>query len=165
VRVARETLFVLVFGVLLGLAVGLVRGFPVGAQAASTDVTGACVAPVPETPEIRWLSQQAARRELDRGAVFVDARDREAFVQGHVASALSVPMDFGTVPDDVVEQLRSAPLIVAYCDTSEGCSRSTRLAGLLASAGVRDVRVLEGGIPEWIEHGYPAEAGACRLCP
>ena len=152
-------------GALIGVSVGIVRGFPEGARAAASDTTGACMAPIPETPEIRWVSQADARQELDRGAVFVDAREQPAFVQGHVTNALNVPMDLGTVPQAVVDQLRSAQTIIAYCDTSGGCSRSTRLAGLLAGSGIRDVRVLEGGLPAWLERDYPAEAGTCRLCP
>ena len=38
-------------------------------------------------------------------------------------------------------------------------------AMLLAEDGAHDVRVLRGGIPEWLSNDYPAESGPCRVCP
>lgn len=77
-----------------------------------------------------------------------------------MTDALSAPIEeTGVVGPGVVSALRGSRIVIAYCDTTSGCARSTRLAGLLASAGLRDVRVLEGGMPAWIESGYPAEAG------
>ena len=97
--------------------------------------------------------------------LFVDARPRDIFQTGHITGSLNVPIDRGTISNAVLDMLRPIRTVVAYCDTSGGCASSTRLAGLLAAAGLPDVRVLEGGMPAWLANGYPAEAGTCRLCP
>ncbi len=161
-RVLREAAGVVVLGVTLGTGLGLLWGFPSPAPHAPGS---ACMAPVPQTPAIHWVGQEEAHRLLQHGATFVDARPRDQFQAGHVSGALSVPVDSGSVPSRVVQLLRSAPTVVAYCDTTGGCARSTKLAGLLSADGLPDVRVLEGGIAGWIDHGFPAEAGTCRLCP
>lgn len=125
-----------------------------------------CHSPDPSQPEIQWVSQEDAHDLLGQaGVVFVDARSEDEYENGHVAGAIHMPIETGTLPDGAESTLAGARTIVAYCDTSNACARSTRLAGLLSMAGFPDVRVLRGGLQDWIEHGYPAEAGSCRLCP
>jgi len=165
VKAVAQAIRVLIVGAALGVSVAVVRGVP----ATPTDGPAAttCSAPVPEHPTIRWITQEDARALVNDATVtFVDARPREQFQGGHVAGSLSVPFDHGGgVPANIVEMLRGARTVVAYCDTSSGCAASSRLAGMLSVAGLADVRVLEGGMPAWLDHGYPAEAGSCRLCP
>lgn len=160
----KETGAVLLIGALLGLAIGIVRGFP-EPPPPPPDATS-CVSPIPDRPAIRWVTQlEASRLVSQEGVIFVDARPNDVFVTGHVLGALSVPLDAGTVPAATVALLRGYRTVIAYDDTENGCARSTRLAGLLATEGLSDVRVLQGGMPEWNENGFPAEAGTCRLCP
>ena len=83
--------------------------------------------------------------------------------RGHVTGALPIPPRAASpLAEDLVSLLQSATTVIAYCDTSESCGRSTRLATQILSASqVRDVRVLEGGMPGWIRRGFPAESGPC----
>lgn len=163
-RVLAEAAKVLAVGALLGLAVGLVRGFP--GLAASEDASAVCLPPVAAQPRVAWIPPEQARELLsDASVVFVDARSTDEFHAGHIAGALSVPMDTGTLPPDVEGLLRGMRTIISYCDTSDDCAASARLATLLAEAGFADVRVLEGGMPAWLERGYAAEAGSCQRCP
>jgi 3-mercaptopyruvate sulfurtransferase SseA len=154
-----ESLQVLALGAALGLAHGLLRGWPElpppRAEATS------CGGPVAAEPRVAWIRCDEARAFADDASVtFVDARSAEEFLAGHVTRAMSAPIeDTGVVGASVIESLRGARLVIAYCDTTGSCARSTRLAGLLARAGLPDVRVLEGGMPAWLESGYPAEAG------
>jgi rhodanese-related sulfurtransferase len=154
-----ETLRVLAVGVALGLAHGVVRGWP--ELPARTATATSCGGPIAEQPRVAWIRCEEARPLAnDASVAFVDARSAEEFLAGHVTNALSAPIEeTGVVGPAIVEALRGSRIVVAYCDTTSGCARSTRLAGLLASAGLHDVRVLEGGMPAWIENGYPAEAG------
>ena len=158
-QIAIESLRVLAIGAALGLGHGLVRGWPElpppRAEATS------CGGPVAAEPSVAWIRCDEARALADDAAVaFVDARSAEEFLAGHVTRAVSAPIeDTGVVGDSVVASLRGARLVIAYCDTTGSCARSTRLAGLLARAGLPDVRVLEGGMPAWLDSGYPAEAG------
>lgn len=159
-----EALLVAAVGLLLGTAHGIVRGWP---WLRPVQDTGTCHAPVPEAPSIAWSSQADARSLFDNhGVMFVDARSASTYAEGHISNAISMPYSSREAPHpNFVALLRSATTIIVYCDTTASCSQSTNLAAQLAEAGLADVRVLEGGFPSWMEHAYPAEAGACRMCP
>jgi rhodanese-related sulfurtransferase len=111
-----------------------------------------------------WIEQGEARALLgDPGVVFVDCRPSDQFQTGHISSALSMPSDqelFGAAAD----LLRTARTIIAYCDARGGCESSQRLAARLRELGLADVRILREGLPAWLQNGYPAESGPCRLC-
>ena len=163
-RVLASAGRVLLVGVTLGVGVGVVRGVPAVEDPAADE--GACLPPVADEPVVSWIrTDEASELHGQPGVVFVDARSEEAFLTGHVAGALHVPMDAGVVADDVVTLLRGYQTLVAYDDTSEECARSTRLASVLVASGLSGVRVLEGGFPGWLDAGHAAEAGTCRLCP
>src|SRR5690242_13364236 len=107
----RETAAVLAVGLLLGVAVGLVRGFP--APPPPPPGATSCQSPIPDRPAIQWITQVDALPLASDGQVaFVDARDTTAFVEGHVAGALSVPLDTGTITREVVALLRGYHTIV-----------------------------------------------------
>lgn len=154
----------LVVGLALGVGVGVLRGFPSVAEAGPEEEV--CLPPVAQAPRVAWITPEGAH-ELHGGpdVAFVDARMRDEFHAGHVSGALSAPMDAGTVPPELLAVLRGSRTVVVYDDTHSDCAQSSRLAELLALDGFTDVRVLEGGMPAWLEAGYPAEAGTCRLCP
>lgn len=164
--VFAEFLWVSLVGALLGMSHGLVRGWPWLAPAHEA-ATGTCSAPVPAEPTIQWISLAEARPLAeDRSVVFVDARAAAVYEEGHVTNAISLPYSAHETPHpNFVTLLRAARTVVVYCDTTSSCSQSTELASQLSHAGLADVRVLEGGFPAWMSHDYPAEAGACRLCP
>ncbi|MBI2897072.1 MAG: rhodanese-like domain-containing protein [Deltaproteobacteria bacterium] len=164
-QVLREGFLVLVGGAALGLVANAVRADGLDlATVPSRAVEGACA---PPTEEARWISQEQALRLVGRSEVmFIDARANDEFVQAHIAGAFSLPYrDGDPVGREELGALEGAATVIAYCDTQGGCTRSLALARRLSAAGQRDVRVLEGGWPAWLSHGYPAEAGECRLCP
>jgi rhodanese-related sulfurtransferase len=101
----------------------------------------------------------------DPSVVFVDCRPRSEFRGGHIASAVSVPSDESSIADEVVSHLRTARTVIAYCDARSGCASSVRLAARLHELKIQDVRILTGGLPAWLERGFPAESGNCRFCP
>ncbi|HEX7477145.1 MAG TPA: rhodanese-like domain-containing protein [Polyangiales bacterium] len=125
-----------------------------------------CSAPAAAEPATPWITLDDAHKlSADPGLLFVDCRPRAEFRTGHIAAALSVPSDESEIRDDVVSRLRSARTIIAYCDARSGCASSVRLASRLRELGIADVRILTGGLPAWLEKGYPAQSGSCPLCP
>ncbi len=158
-----EALRIAVVTVCLAVAIGVLRGVP-DIEVLRGPV--ACAPPDAARPSVRWIDPgDAAALIGDVTVAFVDARAREAFEAGHVSGAINLPMDSGALAPGAMRLVDGAGTVVAYCDASGDCASSKRLAALLSDAGLRDVRVLRGGIPQWLEGGYPAEAGPCRVCP
>lgn len=145
----------------LGLAYW--RGVPTVARPAEA-IAGACRAPDPGSADaIGWISQDLAHSLSGTpGVAFVDCRPEGEYEVGHVAGSLHVAET--TPADKALQQLAGARTVIAYCDADHQCARSVRVASMLRKAGLPDVRVLEGGMPRWLERGYPAESGACGQC-
>ena len=103
-----------------------------------------------------------AREELlervERGDVVVlDVRPAEEFAAGHIAGAVSVPLE------ELEQRLTELPAdaeIVAYC-RGPYCLLATKALELLRARGFR-ARRLEDGLPEWRLAGLPVAAGEDR---
>lgn len=101
----------------------------------------------------------AEARELyaAQKAVFVDARSRELFLQGHIKNAFCLPVE--AFEAHFFEFLKAVPPqtpIIAYCD-GEACDSSHDLAKLLKQQGYTQVRVLINGWTLWKENNLPIE--------
>ncbi|MFQ6616576.1 MAG: rhodanese-like domain-containing protein [Fidelibacterota bacterium] len=101
----------------------------------------------------RFIDLALARELYDRGIVFVDARDEEEFLAGHIQGALNLPVV------ELAARLSPDDPLVAYC-SGEGCKSSLQLAEtLMLDWEFTRVFVFEGGWPEWKSAGYPADVG------
>jgi rhodanese-related sulfurtransferase/DNA-binding transcriptional ArsR family regulator len=86
--------------------------------------------------------------------IIVDTRPAHEFVSGHIAGAISIPID------DLNEQLPKLPRrkeFVAYC-RGPYCAYADRAVDLLQGSG-RRARRLVGGFPEWRAAGLPVATG------
>jgi rhodanese-related sulfurtransferase len=147
------------------LALGWLRGWPLP-QPAKADV-GSCHAPAQGfgESEVRWIDQTQARSLVGSvGVAFVDCRPRSQFEGGHVSGAIHLDPRSNGVSSALRSALGGASTVIAYCDAERQCERSLEVAKQLTAAGLPDVRVLEGGLPAWLEHGFPAESGTCQQC-
>ncbi|MCX7013936.1 MAG: rhodanese-like domain-containing protein [Candidatus Sumerlaeota bacterium] len=82
-------------------------------------------------------------------ALFVDARQRAKFNEGHVHGAINIPVD--AEPAAAEAALRGKPkesLIVVYC-SSDSCPYAGRVAGQLHALGYENLLILKGGWGEW----------------
>ena len=88
-------------------------------------------------------------------ALFVDSRASEAFREGHIVGAVSIPYE---EPSEILlgEDFPAWPerTIVIYCDGSQ-CQSSIGLAKLLLGRGFKDLKVFYGGWEEWLGQGLP----------
>lgn len=123
-------------------------------------------APVPQG--VSAVDLETARSFFDDGEVlFVDARERVSYQEGHVPGALSLPADeleeFAPTQafQSVVFTMRLKPRVVVYCDGPE-CRASERLARALLAAGVLNVSVMADGWPAWEAAGHPATRETAR---
>lgn len=112
-----------------------------------------------ETPEGLEITDVAAARAIfDTGeALFVDARGEGPYDEGHIAGALSLPVNLF---EERIESFLTAhppelPM-VCYCSGRE-CEDSHKLARLLMDMGYVSVRVFIDGFPAWEKEGHPVE--------
>jgi rhodanese-related sulfurtransferase len=99
-----------------------------------------------------------AKTLYDSGNVlFVDARSREDYKDGHVKGAYSLPVgDFDEQIDEFLERFALDRPIVTYC-SGRTCEDSHHLAQLLISRGYQNTSVMIDGFPGWKDEGYPVE--------
>jgi rhodanese-related sulfurtransferase len=99
-----------------------------------------------------------ARRRLDKGALFLDARPRDFYDMSHISGAYSLPEDaFDQAFASLEPRLRSSLDAIVYC-AGFGCEASHLVARKLKERGV-PAAVLHDGWPAWTDAGYPTRAG------
>ncbi len=104
----------------------------------------------PEPVPIREL----VKRAKSSSVVILDARPLSEYAAGHIAGAISVPID------DLHRRLGELPKtkkFVAYC-RGPYCIYADRAVELLRASGRNASRLLEG-FPEWQLAGHPTESG------
>ncbi len=165
-RLPVQVLTICTASLAVGLSLLAIRGGPRPTPAPGAEV-GVCSAPSAiEKAANQWISLDEAHGLWSTpGVVFVDCRGPADFDTGHIASAISLPSNSAEIPEGLFAILAHAQTIVAYCNASSGCASSLRLAERLHGLGLRDVRILTGGLPGWLERSFPAESGPCRQCP
>lgn len=95
------------------------------------------------------------KRARSRDVVILDTRPATEYAAGHIAGAVSVPVDA------LQRRLRELPRnkdYVAYC-RGPYCVYADRAVEILRGKGRRARRLLEG-FPEWQAAGYPVERSA-----
>lgn len=156
-QILCEALLLAALGASIGLAVNhrLVSDAFAGRLAAPVPAAVATAAPLPQPVLLAEVRELASA-----GALLVDARDSALYADGHLAGAWSLPL--GEVESRLADfRQRFAPdrTLVLYCN-GYGCPDSFDLGVRLITAGYRDVRVFEGGFPEWRDAGLPVAKGA-----
>ena len=92
---------------------------------------------------------------MNEGGLLVDARNQELFAAGHIQGAISLPwVDMDDQLPDFIRRIDRDRIVVTYC-SGFGCPDSFDLGIRLIEAGYGDVRVFEGGYPEWRDAGLP----------
>jgi rhodanese-related sulfurtransferase len=95
-------------------------------------------------------------RRVEAGTVLlIDVRPKEEFEQGHIAGAVSVPLDSleAWARDDAPRRKQ----IVAYC-RGPYCVYAIQAVSELKKRGLRATRTTDG-VAEWRAAGYPIESG------
>jgi len=159
-RILLEATVLFILGVLLGLTVNY--------KVAMKVLTGEVAAPVyssvsGEVEESASLPEpvglEEARELLGQDALAVDARTREAYREAHIPGAVSLPfIDYDEHKDDFFGAVDRERTLIVYC-SGYGCPDSFDLGMRLLEDGYRDVRLFEGGLPEWRDAGLEVEGG------
>ena len=109
---------------------------------------------------LQYVSLEEAQSSFEGGSVFIDSREREDYLKGHIRGAVHISAHD---PDETIEarldQLPKDAHYVVYCDGAE-CGSSTSLARRMKDAGFSQVYVFYGGWDEWMVKDLPIEAGS-----
>ena len=148
---------------LLLAALGATLGLAVNHRLVSDAFSGKLVAAPAVADSVARMPQPVLLAEVcelaKTGAVLVDARDGALYADGHLPGAISLP--YGEVEAQLPgfrQKVDGSKTLIAYCN-GYGCPDSFDLGVRLIKEGYRDVRVFEGGLPEWRDAGLPLEQG------
>ena len=100
---------------------------------------------------VREVSAAEASREQAKGAVLIDVREADEFVNGHAKGA--IPLSKGIVELRIEETVPDvATPIICYCG---GGSRSALAADNLQKMGYTNVASMAGGFRAWKNEALP----------
>ena len=99
------------------------------------------------------VSEAAARRADDSGALLVDVRERDELVQVLPTDALLIPMSELTAR---LDELPTDRPLMFICHSGV---RSGRVAAFLLQQGYADVANVEGGMLAWRAARLPTRSG------
>ena len=108
-----------------------------------------------------YISAETTKELFDSGeAQFIDARNREIFLDGHIPYAINMPVSsFSAGWPDEIQLLMKELKAVVYCD-GISCDASQLVAKHLVRYGFDRVLIVEPGFPGWEEtDGCPVEQG------
>jgi len=153
----RETCFIIVLSIIAGLAVNLIRpafipfiqDWSVESRLSQDDGNSLAI-PLPEA-EILFKENKA---------VFLDARGKDLFDEGHIKGAKNLPWhEVDDYFQEIISGMDRETPIITYCD-GESCNLSHDLALFLKNMGFTHVKVLVNGWTVWGENKLPIEASA-----
>jgi rhodanese-related sulfurtransferase len=103
-----------------------------------------------------------------KNALFVDARAKVEYDQGHIPGAIPLPLgEFDKYYEQYKSKIKSAKYLITYCH-GVGCKLSDKVAQklyndpgdkVMAGKGLKNTGAFFGGWPQWQEHHLPVETG------
>ncbi len=153
-RIGLEACVLIAFGALFGLTlnyqlvIDAFSGQLAAPQRQSVQESVSVVLPIP-------VLIDEVQQVIASGGMIVDARSPELYAMGYIAGAVSLPMvEIDTELPAFLVRVAKDQTLIAYC-SGFGCPDSFDLGMRLIEAGYQDVRVFEGGYPEWRDAGLP----------
>jgi rhodanese-related sulfurtransferase len=110
------------------------------------------------TPKLIDLSQAYTLYDQN-AAVFIDARDKWEYGDGHIKGAVNIPEYIFEPKDTSKIKAGKDDILVLYCGGND-CDVSKRLAVELSELGYQQLFVFEGGWNKWRQAGYPTAGGS-----
>ena len=150
----REACFIIVLSIIAGLAVNLARTDSIPFV---QDWSAESRLAEDEGNSLSITLSEAETLFKENKAIFLDARGKDLFDEGHIKGAKSLP--WHEVDDyfpEVIKDMDRESLVITYCD-GESCNLSHDLALFLKNMGFTHVKVLVNGWTVWEENNLPIE--------
>jgi len=109
-----------------------------------------------ENVSIISLDEAAALFHAD-GAIFIDARPKSFYDEGHIRGALCLPWQEAEEKCfEVIEKISPEKPIITYCDGAT-CDLCDKLAVFLCDMGFENVSALANGWTTWNQYNLPVD--------
>ena len=149
-RTLQRALLIVVAGAVLGLAANAIspRRIPF-------------ITPPKAAPQAQdtVTLQEAQQLWAGGSSFFLDARASSDYTAGHIAGALSLPVEeFDDRYQQVAGMLTPDSVIIVYCDGLD-CDLSHRLMAKLHDMGYHNVRLIVNGWTTWHTAGLTTHTG------
>ncbi len=104
------------------------------------------------------IDVESAKEMWERGATFVDVRDRIAFDGGHIPGSLHFDLHVDFTRDRLAELVGQNDPVVISC-WGENCPYAAHACAIAVTWGYTQVKYFAGGLQAWAAAGYPVENG------
>ncbi|MBI4441195.1 DUF1573 domain-containing protein [Candidatus Woesearchaeota archaeon] len=98
--------------------------------------------------------EQLSKQQI---VTIIDVRSAEQFIDGHIAGAITIPLEQLSLASLDKAGIRKTETIVVY---GQSPTKSDAAQNILLSFGYEDVVSLSGGFAHWVEDENPIERGA-----
>jgi len=114
-----------------------------------------------ETEVIAFTEPKAIKLDqayvlFNKGVTFIDARDENDYLAGHIKNSVNIPFDDFDNHKQKLDKLSTNKPLVLYCAGTD-CDLSVLLGNLLFEMGYKQVYVFFGGWVDWVNANYPVE--------
>jgi rhodanese-related sulfurtransferase len=118
---------------------------------------GVAQTPPPSTFEVIKVAQLNALLKKGARAQIIDVRSKPEYLERHIKGSVSISLD--TLEARAAEVSRNG-LVVVYCACPHHLS--SLAYGKLYQLGYRNVKVLDEGLPGWVQAGLPTEGSQAK---
>ena len=106
-------------------------------------------------PQIREISIDVAERLFSDSVLFIDAREEEYYIEGHIPNSICND-DFDSLVYQIEDFVAYNNGFVVYC-SDDDCGSSEDLAYQLQDQGFKNIYLFKGGWKQWVENDLPVE--------
>ena len=106
-------------------------------------------------PQIREISIDVAERLFSDSVLFIDAREEEYYIEGHIPNSICND-DFDSLVYQIEDFITYKNGFVVYC-SDDDCGSSEDLAYQLQDQGFTNIYLFKGGWKQWVENELPME--------
>ena len=104
-------------------------------------------------PQIREISIDVAERLFSDSVLFIDAREEEYYIEGHIPNSICND-DFDSLVYQIEDFVTYNNGFVVYC-SDDDCGSSEELAYTLQEQGFMSIYVFKGGWKQWTNNNLP----------
>lgn len=113
------------------------------------------------TKEPYAVNLEQAKELYEQKEIFIDAREKEEYLSGHIKGAVNIPFDDMDNYRTELEKIKKDEIIVTYCSGSD-CDLSILLGNKLFELGYKNVYIFFGGWIKWLSAKYPVEGNSIK---